>query len=185
MRCGELRWNGRREHWEVFIPYRHSKTLFILFLSQTVSGRIGKPWQFVRRHCGLFGVHRVVLLEGFKDPGTFSLGPLKTFGCAIRQLTATNHSASLGKSNSAIWNLQSLYWKRAITGLLPHGPHNVRDVLATHILKQTGSYELASYAIQSTQKLLLKLWSLLAYDKTARAAKILNTVWQESKGMAS
>jgi hypothetical protein len=27
---------------------------------------------------------------------------------------------------------------------LPHGPHNVRDILATHILKQTGSYEQAS-----------------------------------------
>ena len=35
-----------------------------------------------------------------------------------------------------------------IKGLLPHGPHSVRDVLATHILKQTGSYEQASCAIQ-------------------------------------
>lgn len=35
-----------------------------------------------------------------------------------------------------------------IKGLLPHGPHNLRDILATHILKQTGSYEQASYAIQ-------------------------------------
>ena len=34
--------------------------------------------------------------------------------------------------------------------MLPHGPHNVRDVLATHILKLTGSYEQASYAIQDT-----------------------------------
>ena len=38
----------------------------------------------------------------------------------------------------------------AIPGLLPHGPHSVRDVLATHVLKQTGSYEQASYAIQDT-----------------------------------
>nr|CAD6436200.1 hypothetical protein REQ54_03836 [Rhizobium sp. Q54] len=38
----------------------------------------------------------------------------------------------------------------AIKGLLPHGPHNLRDILATHILKQTGSYEQASYAIQDT-----------------------------------
>jgi hypothetical protein len=35
----------------------------------------------------------------------------------------------------------------AVKGLLPHGPHNLRDILATHILKQTGSYEQASYAI--------------------------------------
>lgn len=40
-----------------------------------------------------------------------------------------------------------------IKGLLSHGPHNVRDVLATHILKQTGSYEQASYAIQDTPEM--------------------------------
>ena len=38
----------------------------------------------------------------------------------------------------------------AIEGLLPHRPHDVRDVLATHILTRTGSYEQASYAIQGT-----------------------------------
>ena len=38
----------------------------------------------------------------------------------------------------------------AIEGLLPHGPHSVRDVLATHVPKQTGSYEQASYVIQDT-----------------------------------
>lgn len=38
----------------------------------------------------------------------------------------------------------------AIKGLLPHGPHNLRDILATRILKQTRSYELATYAIQYT-----------------------------------
>lgn len=36
----------------------------------------------------------------------------------------------------------------AIKGLLPHGLHNLRDMLATHILKLTRSYEQASYAIQ-------------------------------------
>lgn len=43
--------------------------------------------------------------------------------------------------------------KGAIRGLLPHGPHNVRDILATHILKKTGSYEQASYAIQDTPEM--------------------------------
>jgi hypothetical protein len=35
-------------------------------------------------------------------------------------------------------------------GLLPHRPHNLRDILATHILKQAGSYGQATYAIQDT-----------------------------------
>ena len=43
--------------------------------------------------------------------------------------------------------IYSPYTERgAIKGLLPYGPHNVRDVLATRILKVTGSYEQARYA---------------------------------------
>ncbi|PYE22676.1 IS66 Orf2 like protein [Rhizobium sp. PP-CC-3A-592] len=67
----------------------------------------------------------------------------------------------------------------AIEGLLPHGPRNVRDVLATHILKQTGSYEQASYAIQDTPDMVARhCGRFLPLDKAALAAKILNQVWQ-------
>jgi len=67
----------------------------------------------------------------------------------------------------------------AIKGLLPHGPHNVRDVLATHILKQTGSYEQASYAIQDTPDMVAKHYGrFLPQDKAALAAQILNRVWE-------
>lgn len=66
----------------------------------------------------------------------------------------------------------------AIEGLLPHGPHNVRDVLATHILKQTGSYEQASYAIQDTPDTVAAHYGrFLPQDKAALAAQILNRVW--------
>ena len=58
----------------------------------------------------------------------------------------------------------------AIKGLLPHGPHNVRDILATHILKQTGSYEQASYAIQDTADTVAKHYGrFLPQDKAALA----------------
>ncbi len=67
----------------------------------------------------------------------------------------------------------------AIRGLLPHGPHNVRDVLATHILKLTGSYEQASYAIQDTPEMVQQHYGrFLPQDKAALAAKILNQVWE-------
>jgi hypothetical protein len=60
----------------------------------------------------------------------------------------------------------------AIAGLLPHGPHNVRDVLATHILKKTGSYEQASYAIQDTAEPVAKHYGrFLPKDKAALAAR--------------
>src|SRR3546814_9689940 len=65
----------------------------------------------------------------------------------------------------------------AIEGLLPHGPHNVRDVLATHILKQTGSYEQASYAIQDTPATVAEHYGrFLPQDKAALAAQLLNRV---------
>jgi hypothetical protein len=64
-------------------------------------------------------------------------------------------------------------------GLLPREPHNVRDVLATHILKQTGSYEQASYAIQDMAEMVAKHYGrFLPQDKAALAAKILNQVWE-------
>lgn len=67
----------------------------------------------------------------------------------------------------------------AIKGLLPHGPHSVRDVLATHILKQTGSYEQASYAIQDTPEVVARHYArFLPQDKAELAAKVLNRVWE-------
>lgn len=66
----------------------------------------------------------------------------------------------------------------AIKGLLPHGPHNVRDVLATHVLKQTGSYEQASYAIQDTPETVAQHYGrFLPQDKAALAAEVLNRAW--------
>ncbi|MEO7468541.1 MAG: hypothetical protein ABIV36_16115 [Sphingobium limneticum] len=66
----------------------------------------------------------------------------------------------------------------AIKGLLPHGPHNVRDVLATHVLKETGSYEQAGYAIQDTAEVVAQHYGrFLPENKVALAAKVINRVW--------
>jgi len=67
----------------------------------------------------------------------------------------------------------------AIPGRLPHGPHNIRDVLATHVLKQTGSYEQASYAIQDTAEMVAQHYGrFLPQDKAEIAARVLNRVWE-------
>jgi hypothetical protein len=66
----------------------------------------------------------------------------------------------------------------AIKGLLPHGPHCVRDILATHLLKKTGSYELAGYAIQDSMESVMRHYArFLPHEKIARAADELNKVW--------
>lgn len=60
----------------------------------------------------------------------------------------------------------------AISGLLPHGPRNVRDVLATHIMKFTGSYEQASYAIQDTPEMVQQhCGRFLPQDKASASGK--------------
>lgn len=52
------------------------------------------------------------------------------------------------------------------------------DGLATHILKKTGSYEQASYAIQDTPDMVQQHYGrFLPQDKAAIAAQVLNRVW--------
>jgi len=51
--------------------------------------------------------------------------------------------------------------------------------LTLRVLKQTGSYEQASYAIQDTPEIVAKHYGrFLPQDKAALAADILNRVWQ-------
>lgn len=58
----------------------------------------------------------------------------------------------------------------AIKGLLPHGPHNARDVLATHVLKQTGC---RWSTMQSTKK----LCDRPCYSCKAMQMKVYGGVW--------
>lgn len=66
------------------------------------------------------------------------------------------------------------------TNQQPHGPHSLRDVLATHILKATGSYEHAAYSIQNTADTVARHYGrFLPKDKSALAALIVNKVWRK------
>ncbi len=121
--------------------------------------------------------HRARLLAGAADPGTFFVKTVKTSSATAEYDQNTFYEAwRLIIQRYGIYNP---YTERgAIKGLLPHGPHNVRDVLATHILKKTGSYEQASYAIQDTPETVAEHYGrFLPQDKAALAAKILNEVW--------
>lgn len=178
-RRGELRWNERECGWEVLVPSSSFKNANSSFFG-------GKPFRLVLPDLGgLYGHigayldrHRAALLNGAEDPGTFFVKTVKT----------TSRDASYNQTTFyEAWRLviqrygiRNPYTGRgAIAGLLPHGPHNVRDILATHILKQTGSYEQASYAIQDTPETVQKHYGrFLPQDKAALAAQILNRVWE-------
>lgn len=67
----------------------------------------------------------------------------------------------------------------SIRGLLRHSSHDDRDVLATHILKKTDSYEQPSSAIEDTAEMVAQHYGrFLPQDKAAIAERVLNWVWE-------
>lgn len=179
LKRGELRWSDRDGGWEVLIPS-------VAFKNATSSYFGSKPFRLVLPNLGglydhietYIVRHRRVLMAGAKDPGTFFVKTVKrTSTDAAYDQTTFYEAWRLTIQRYGIYN--PFTGRGAISGLLPHGPHNVRDVLATHILKQTGSYEQASYAIQDTPEMVQNHYGrFLPQDKAALAARILNQVWE-------
>ncbi|TAJ33641.1 MAG: hypothetical protein EPO59_04535, partial [Bosea sp. (in: a-proteobacteria)] len=177
-RRGELRWSERDSAWEVYIPavaFKNAASSFFgsrpfRLLLPDLSDLNGNIEAYVSGH-------RRVLLGGASDPGTFFVKSAKvTSRSAAYDQNTFYETWRLAIQRYGIFNPYT--GKGAIRGLLPHGPHNVRDVLATHILKQTGSYEQASYAIQDTPEMVAQHYGrFLPQDKASLAAKVLNKVW--------
>lgn len=181
MRCGELRWRDREGGWEVFIPCVAFKNSGSAYFSR-------RPFRLLLPDLGglygwidaYIGRHRSALLNGSRDPGTFF----------VKTVKVSSRDASYNQNTfDDAWRLVIQRYgifnpytgKGAIQGLLLHGPHSVREVLATHVLKQTGSYEQASYAIQDTPATVNDHYGrFLRQDNAALAAKVLNRVWEEA-----
>ncbi|WP_430441072.1 hypothetical protein [Shinella sp.] len=179
MKCGELRWSDREQGWEVLIPSVAFKNSGSSFFGQ-------KPFRLILPDLldlykyleAYIDRHRGVLLGTAKDPGTLFVKTVKT-----TSLDAAYDSTKFYEAWRTVIQRYGIYnpytGRGAIKGLLPHGPHNLRDILATHILKQTGSYEQASYAIQDTPDVVQQHYGrFLPQDKAALAARILNQVWE-------
>jgi hypothetical protein len=180
LRRGELRWNVREGGWEVLIPsnaFKNSNSSFFghqpyRLLLPDLDGLYAHIEDFI-------GHHRGRLLNGAPDPGTFFVKTVKRTSRNASYNSATFYEAwRLIIQRYGIYNPYT--GRGAIKGLLPHGPHNIRDVLATHVLKRTGSYEQASYAIQDTPEMVAQHYGrFLPQHKAALAAKILNEAWND------
>lgn len=178
LKRGELRWSDRDEGWEVVVPAIAFKNSHSSFFGK-------KPYRLLLPDIGdlyatietWIGLHRAILLRDSPDPQTFFVKTVKiTSADAAYNQTTFYEAWRLTIQRYGVYNQYT--GRGAIKGLLPHGPHNVRDVLATHILKQTGSYEQASYAIQDTPDTVAEHYGrFLPQDKAALAAQILNKVW--------
>jgi len=176
---GELRWNSTKKAWQVFIPAIGIKNGTSEFFR-------GRPFEAdLPNFEGLYkwiasylSEHRARLLNGCADPETFFVRSMRETGCDPALNVTSYYSA--WKMMIQKYGIYNPYTKRgAIKGLLPHGPHAVRDVLATHLLKTTGSYELASFAIQDSMASVMKHYTrFMPHEKIARAAEELNKVWR-------
>ncbi|GES53210.1 hypothetical protein Rhsp01_58250 [Rhizobium sp. NBRC 114257] len=179
LKRGEIRWSDRDNGWEVLIPANAFKNSNSSFFGS-------KPFRLILPNLldlyyyinAYIDRHRRILLANANDPGTFFIKTVKQSSTEASYNQTTFYEAwRLAIQRYGIYNPYT--GRGAIKGLLPHGPHNVRDVLATHILKLTGSYEQASYAIQDTPDMIQQHYGrFLPQDKAALAAKILNQVWE-------
>lgn len=178
-KVGELRWSERDQGWEVFIPAIAFKNAHQSYFGdkpfRLVLPDIGDLYRYLEAYVDR---HRARLLGSGSDPGTFFVKTAKATSVSAAYDQNTFYEAwRLIIQRYGIYNPYT--GRGAIKGLLPHGPHNVRDVLATHILKKTGSFEQASYAIQDTPDMVAKHYGrFLPQDKAALAARILNQVWE-------
>ncbi|KAA9361441.1 hypothetical protein [Ochrobactrum quorumnocens] len=181
MKRGEIRWSDRDKGWEVLIPSNAFKNANSSFFGakpfRLVLPDLIDLYKFLNDYIER---HRAVLLRNARDPGTLFVKTVKTNSKDAAYDQTTFYEA--WRLTIQRYGIYNPYTDRgAITGLLPHGPHNVRDVLATHILKQTGSYEQASYAIQDTPDMVASHYGrFLPQDKAAHAARILNQVWMKA-----
>ncbi|RYD61061.1 MAG: hypothetical protein EOP84_36185, partial [Verrucomicrobiaceae bacterium] len=168
----------REDGWEVLVPASAFKNARSSYFSQKpfrlMLPDLGRLYEFIDAYLDR---HRARLLGGAPDPSTFFVKTMK-----ITSRNAAYDQNTFYEAWRLIIQRYGIYnpWtgRGAIKGLLPHGPHNIRDVLATHILKQTGSYEQASYAIQDTPETVANHYGrFLPQDKAALAAQVLNKVW--------
>ena len=70
------------------------------------------------------------------------------------------------------------YLNRGIPGIKPHGPHAVRDMLATFIIQQTGSYELAAYVIGDALRTVREHYArFMPKDKMRLPDVLIDNAW--------
>jgi hypothetical protein len=180
LRCGELRWSELDSGWEVFAPSLAFKnwdsTFFNRQAYRLLLPDVDKLYYWIDKY---IHQHRAELLNGRKDPGTFFVRKMRSDRTPASMDVSAFYFA--WKNATQKFGIYNPFTKRgAIRGLLPHGPHTVRDVLATHVIKQTASYDLAAFAIQDTTKTVKLFYArFLPEEKIKLAAKVLNQVWEQ------
>lgn len=181
MRCGEIRWSELDNKWEVYAPYLAFKNWDSAFFSRQAYRQllpdVDGLYHWIRIY---ISQHRPSLLNGREDPSTFFVRRMRSDRVTPAMDSKAFHFA--WRDTIQRYGIYNPYTKRgAIKGLLPHGPHSVRDVLATHVIKQTASYDLAAFAVQDTARTIKEFYGrFLPEEKIGLVSKLLNKAWQGS-----
>lgn len=182
LQCGELFFDPLDAGWIVALPaaaFKNATSSY--FANSPYRLRLPDHGDLYRQITAYLAIHRPVLLGDLEDPKTFFV----KFARSAETGSARYRSSDFYVAWRQIIERYGIYnpftGRGAIEGLLPHGPHNVRDVLATHIIKRTGSYEQAGFAIQDKPETLARHYArFLPHDKAEIAARILDEVWEGS-----
>jgi hypothetical protein len=179
-RRGEFRWSERDRAWEVYIPSIAFKNWNSSFFRHAPYRAILPDLENLYFYVNEYAEkHRNVLLGGYDDPDTFFVRTLRS-GRRSGEFTSGSFSSAWRRAIQLYGIFNPFTGRGAIQGLLPHGPNAIRDVIATHILKRSLSYELAAFALQDTvDTVRLHYCRFLPEEKSAVAAIVLNEVWQE------
>ena len=172
---GHLRREGA--HWVIEIPYRRFKnwrSSFFGFKRQKENYR-----KILVDEDGLYDcleeyltVHRPTLLKTTKSEILF-------VASSENPMFGVSHFYTNFQRLTMIYLAENPYLGRGIKGVKPFGPHGVRDITATHIVKETGSLELAASSIQDAVRTVRAHYiRFLPKDKIHLADKILNAAYR-------
>lgn len=116
-------------------------------------------------------VHRLVLL-GSTESDVFFVAS------ASRPMFSTTKFHRCYRHLTARYLAHNPFRQIGIPGVRPHGPHAVRDIIATHVIKATGSYELAAYSIADSVRTIREHYArFMPEDKIHLTDEIINASW--------
>jgi integrase/transcriptional regulator with XRE-family HTH domain len=173
---GHLRRNGSK--WEVVIPWQSFKNSYSSFFGPKKKKHNYE--RVLRDRDGLYDwieeyvqTLRPVLLGG-RESDIFFLSRRND------PFMSANKFHRTYRKLTAVYFAHNPYLGRGIPGVKPHGPHAVRDMLATYILQQTGSYELAAYVIGDTAWTVRKHYGrFVPKDKMRLPDSLIDEAWND------
>ena len=116
---------------------------------------------------------REVLLAGHDDPGTFFIKTVSSRSSSAEYTQIGYYDAF--RATITTYGIHNPYTGQgAIEGLRPHGPHSVRHILATTMVKLTGGFSEAASLLMDTEEMVRDNYArFLPGERHARAQGIL------------